>query len=642
MTSAETRSLPPLKLRGSFEPSTLDREARTVEITWTTGAKVLRGYWDKFWEELSLDPAHVHLERLNNGAPFLADHNGYRVADTPGVVERAWLAKGSDGLPVGRALIRFVKAGTDAEADKLFEKIADAIVANVSVGYRVEKMEKTQETEGEVPVFRVVSWTPYEISAVAMGADDGAGFRSADQTHNPVEVRTTNMSDPTNQNQTPDALRAERERAALAERQRVSTITDITRRHALVNLGDKLVKDGTPLDRARVLILDALAERSDNDGTSQAPSGAVERYSASGTRGAHGTEDRVRNMAAALASRAGVREKLTPDAEQYARLSMVDMARICVEARGESTRLMGPAQILKRAAYHSTDLFPALLGEAGNRVLLDGYTSYPGGIKQISRASSARDFRSKSLLRLGEAPELLKVPEHGEIKHGTLSSSKASYALETFARIFGLTRQAIINDDLGAFEMVRLYGRAAAELEAKLLCGLLTSNPMMADGVPLFHASHGNLSAVGSDISITSLGEALAAMRTQKNLSGREPLNVVPAFIVCPAALEVQALQHVAQLQAAQTANVNPFAGDLRLTVVVDPRLDMVSKKAWYVAANPNVIPTLEHSYLDGTTGPEIVQEEGFDVDGTRWKARMDFGCAVIGHEGLYKNIGAP
>ncbi|HTE17303.1 MAG TPA: hypothetical protein VK689_02850, partial [Armatimonadota bacterium] len=264
-----------------------------MEITWSTGARVLRGFWERYWEELSMDPAHIRMGRLNNGAPFLADHASWQVRDTPGVIERAWLTKAADGSVVGRALVRFVRAGVDAKADKLFEKIADGIVANVSVGYRVHKMEKIEDGEGEIPVYRAVDWEPHEISAVAMGADDGAGFRSADQTHNPVEVRTEDMSDAKNQDQTPEQIRAERERCA--------TITTLCQRNKLPELGAELVRNGTPLDQARALILDKLAERSDNDGTSQAPSGAAER----GYGGHADADTRVRDMGAALASRAG-------------------------------------------------------------------------------------------------------------------------------------------------------------------------------------------------------------------------------------------------------------------------------------------------------------------------------------------------
>jgi hypothetical protein len=41
---------------------------------------VLRGYLDQYWEVLSLEPKHVRLKRLNNGAPFLNSHDGSDVS----------------------------------------------------------------------------------------------------------------------------------------------------------------------------------------------------------------------------------------------------------------------------------------------------------------------------------------------------------------------------------------------------------------------------------------------------------------------------------------------------------------------------------------------------------------------------------
>jgi hypothetical protein len=51
-----TRDLPPLALRAAFNPRSVNLEKRTVDVTWSTGAKVLRGYFDRFYEELSMDP----------------------------------------------------------------------------------------------------------------------------------------------------------------------------------------------------------------------------------------------------------------------------------------------------------------------------------------------------------------------------------------------------------------------------------------------------------------------------------------------------------------------------------------------------------------------------------------------------------
>lgn len=641
--NSEIRNLPPLSLRAAVEPSTLDRKARTVELTWTAGARVLRGWWDQFWEELSLDPSHVHLERLNNGAPFLANHDGYSVVDTPGVVERAWLAKAEDGAPVGRALVRFTREGVDPDADKLFEKIADRIVTNVSVGYRVHRFEKVSEDEDKVPVLRATSWTPHEISAVAIGADDAAGFRSQERSgnstpnaveiiSNPSHMERTNM-DKDETTKTPEQIRA-------LERERVNGITALVRKHAaripaLEAIGQRLISEEKSLDVARERILDEVARWSDEQAPSPVPSGAVERSHS-------GADNRVRSMAEALAYRAGARAELSTDAKPYRALSMLDMARICLEARGVSPRLMGKDQLL-RAAFHTTSDFKTLLTEAGRRVLLDGYNAAPAGIRGISKRTSASDFRAKQLLRVGEAPQLLKVPEHGEVKRGTMATTAEGYKLETYARIFSLTRQGIINDDLGVFsDLVRKFGLAAAELEAAILVELLTSNPTLADGIALFHGSRGNLAAAGSEITIDSLGEGVAAMATMKSLDGKTVLNVVPRFLVVPAALAVKAHQITAQVNATQSSDVNPFGSSMRLTPVVEPRLDAISKTAWYLASDPNVTPGLEHAYLDGQEGPEIVESEGFEVMGTEWRASLDFGAGAVGYEGLYRNPGQP
>jgi hypothetical protein len=619
--STQTQSLPPLSFRAAFQPSTVNREKRTVELVWTTGSRVLRGLWERFWEELSLDPAHVRMDRLGSGkAPFLMNHDANRVQDTPGVIERAWLTKSE-----GRAVVRFVREGVDPEADRLFEKIADGITTQCSVGYRVHKMEKIADGADKLPVYRAVDWQPFEVSSVAIGADAGASTRSEADTFNPCEVITRGEAPHLERNEMSDTTNA-----LELERTRCAELTKLCKRSKLDDLGEEMIRNGTPLDQARAMVLDALATRSESYAPNPWPSGAVEVVATE-------RDDRVRTLGAALASRAGCTSSIPEAARQYARLSMVDMARICLEARGKSTRLMSGAEIIRAA--HTTSDFPALLGEAGNRVLLDGYNAYAGGVKQISRKSSARDFRAKSLLRLGEFPALLKVAEHGEVKSGTIAEAKESYSLATFARIFALTRQAIINDDMGAFEMVRLYGRAAAELEAAQLVGLLTSNPAMGDGQPLFSTAHGNLAAAGGAISIPTLGEALRAMRTQKGLDKKTPINVIPRFLVVPAALEVVALQVTAEINATQASDVNPFTG--RLVPIVDPRLDLHSATAWYVAADPALAPALEHSYLEGEEGPALTEQQGFEVMGTQWRVHMDFGCGVVSHEGLYKNPGA-
>src|SRR5678815_4962848 len=189
-----TRDVGPLSFRASLSPESLNEEKRTVDVTWTTGARVLRGFFDQFWEELSLDPRHVKMDRLNNGAPLLDAHNGDALGGVIGVVEKARLEKTR-----GVATVRFARAEDDPNADAIFRKVKDRIIRNVSVGYRVHKMEKVSDGENETPVFRAVDWTPYEISMVPMGADAGAGVRTESAKTNPcvfVTRQETEMPDP--------------------------------------------------------------------------------------------------------------------------------------------------------------------------------------------------------------------------------------------------------------------------------------------------------------------------------------------------------------------------------------------------------------------------------------------------------------
>lgn len=347
----------------------------------------------------------------------------------------------------------------------------------------------------------------------------------------------------------------------------------------------------------------------------------------------------ITHMAEALVSRFGGPAP-SEAARQYRHTRLPDMMRQLLEHRGVSTRGLGDVAIVKRVlGGHTTSDFPALLTETGNRFLRAGYDSYQGGVRRICRQTTAPDFRPINKLNLSEAPALVKVLEHGEVTRGSMSEVKESYSIATFARIFSLSRQAIVNDDLGGFsDFARRQGRAAAELIASELATLLTSNPTMNDGVALFHATHKNLGTAAA-ITIVSLGEALKLMRKQTGLDGKTPIDATPKFLVVPAAIEVVGKQFVAEITAAKSADVNPFSADLE--VVVDPRLDANSATAWYLAADPNQIDTIEYAFLDDAPGPQFESREGFDVLGAEMRVTLDFGAGVIDHRGLVKNAGA-
>ncbi|SOC02155.1 phage major capsid protein [Rhodobacter maris] len=318
---------------------------------------------------------------------------------------------------------------------------------------------------------------------------------------------------------------------------------------------------------------------------------------------------------------------------EFAQMRLEDLARF---ESGASRR--GARQFM--SGLHVSDDFPIALGIASNQLLLNAYVASEGQLKRASREVTASDFRPINTVQVSNGMGLDKVNEAGEFTRGTIAEAGEAFAVETYGKVFALTRQAFVNDDLGVLSnAARLQGTGAALTEAKLFASLLEKNaglgPTMQDGKTLFHADHGNLAAIGAAPNVTSLTVARTALRRQKGLSG-EAIQVQPAFLIVPPELETAAQQLVAAITAASVDQVNPFSE--KLEVLVDANL--TNAKRWYLSAAPGVPDGMLHAYLDGAKGPQIFTREGFDVDSMEFKVRLDFGCGFADHRAWFMNPG--
>lgn len=149
-------------LNFEVDRASIDREARTVELSFSSEAPVDRGFEI---EILDHAPSSVRLGRLNNGGALLMDHNR---TDQIGVVESA---KIDPKTKKGRAVVRFSKS---KRAEEIFQDVLDGIRRLVSVGYRIHKWI-TESKAGGVETVRVTDWEPFEISIVSIPADDSVG-----------------------------------------------------------------------------------------------------------------------------------------------------------------------------------------------------------------------------------------------------------------------------------------------------------------------------------------------------------------------------------------------------------------------------------------------------------------------------------
>ena len=655
-------------------PDTAVAETRTIEVVWSTGASVRRrDPWSGrgYEEVLSLDPAHVDLTRLNGGAPLLNAHGAFDLEDVIGVVERAWIAR-ETGAYVGRATVRF---SDRADVEPIWQDVKGGIIRNVSVGYAVRAYE-IREEEGTIPVWTAVDWQPLELSAVPVGADGAAGFRSPPTPTTCRLLRQALPSHPTDKDipmtdVTPTPAEAERpepqaetapapvapepiapvaaaepvtrampqepaikpDQILAQERSRISGIYEAARKlHVDQKLADDLVKRGTSLSEARGLLIDAAA----------LADAAIETRPHVRAGELDASETRRSAVEAALLHRFEPGKfRLTDAAREWRGLSLIEMARSFLDAEGIRVKGMGRDEIATRALHTGSD-FPQILAGVTNRTLRDAYEAAPRTYQAIARRATVADFKSVQRLQLGEAPQLEKVNEAGEFKRGSIGEAKETYRVETYGKVVGITRQVLINDDLDAFTRVpSLFGTAAATLESDVVWSIFTANLAMADGKTLFHAGHSNLAGTGTALDVANLAKARTAMSKQTGLDGKTVLNIRPTFLVVPTSLELAAEQLLAQnIVPTKVGDVVP-ATIRSLSVVSEPRLDPASGAVpWYLVASPAAIDTIEYAFLEGQDGVFIETRMGFDIDGVEIKARLDFGAKAIDWRGLYKNPG--
>lgn len=346
-------------------------------------------------------------------------------------------------------------------------------------------------------------------------------------------------------------------------------------------------------------------------------------------------------MVSAIQARAG-----TGKAEQgnpFAGYSLLEMARANLSAHGVDTRGVDRMQIVGLAFTHSSSDFPNLLGDAARRSLMKGYEEVGFDLEAISRAISVPDFNPRTLVGLGAFSDLDVVPENAEYKYGTFSEVAARVQLATYGKLFSISRQAIINDDLSVFaDVPRKMGQAARRTLAKALFALLNSNPTLADGYALFSAQHKNL-LTGSVISTASVDAMRVAMATQTDPDGNA-LGLVLKTLATPVALgglarTVREAQFAVDASAKNSTQPNIVRGTF--DVVDSALLDAASATAWYGIADPSQVDGLVIAYLDGKQEPYMEQEQGFTVDGVAWKVRLDAQAAVGDYRGLQKNPGA-
>jgi hypothetical protein len=334
--------------------------------------------------------------------------------------------------------------------------------------------------------------------------------------------------------------------------------------------------------------------------------------------------------------------------EQARRLrinNLVDLAAAALKADHNYGALDGNRDSMIRAAF-STESLPSILSNTVGRSLVAAYLETTSAWRTFCHIASAENFKQQTGIRPSAIENLEEVGGAGEIKHGTLREEATyQWQVQTFAKMLGVTRKTLIDDDLGfVAELAPMLGQAAG----RSLNDLIWQTIMGGETAGFFSSGNGNLLTTGSALAVGTLGQGVSAMRSQRDSQGID-VALSPATLAVPPNLELTArpLLNSALLGRDDGEPTgNPLQGVIP-NLAVESRLSNTdrfsgaSTTAWYLFAGPAARP-LTVGFLQGNQSPVVeIEPAPFDTLGIQLRVVFDYGCALSDPKAALKATGA-
>jgi hypothetical protein len=316
----------------------------------------------------------------------------------------------------------------------------------------------------------------------------------------------------------------------------------------------------------------------------------------------------------------------------------------------EGKRLLNADQNLGaflKAAF-STIAVPYIVGAVANKTAVAGFNSVEAAWRNCARIGSVKNFQAHTRVRLTDSNEYTKLGPDEHIQHGELDEMTFTITAYTFAKMLGITRTDLINDDLGAFaEVPKKLGLGAAK---KLNTDFWTM--VLGNASSFFAAGNSNyISGATTALGVDSLTQAEYTFLNQTQPDGH-PVGIVPKVLLVPNALLAKASQLMASLQLNETTTAdtpkpsdNPHAG--KFSVVRSSYLSMAaltgySTTAWYLLADPSELACWEVAFLNGKQEPTVeTSDVDFDQLGIQMRGYIDYGLAQMDYRAGVMSRGA-
>lgn len=606
---------------------------RFAMSAYTGGAMSLRG-----WRH----PTVIDLAGLAWSAkprPILKDHNPSLIV---GHTE-------SVSVVDGVLRVAGVVSGAGSVAREIVEAGFNGFPWQASVGAYATETEQVPKGRSAVangrsfegPVSIVRRSVLGEVSFVALGADDATEARIAAEAAGNAEEHTMSEVENVAQAAAPAAettsIAARMRAEAAAESARIAAIRKACgTQHASIEA--KAIGEGWDETRTELEVLRA----------SRPVGGAPAAH----VRSSDATPDVVEAALCKAGRLNGLEEHFdekTLDAADRRFGRGIGLQEVLLEAawaNGHTGRsIKGDTRGVLQAAFSNLTL-PGIFSNVANKFLLAGFTAVEGTWREISSSRSVSDFKQITSYRLNGAFAYDEIGPAGELKAGDVSEESFTNQVKTYGKMFSVTRQDIINDDLGALTALPTrIGRGAALKLNQVFWGAFLANSAF------FTTARKNYSSGASTaFGIDSLTAAEQLFLDQVDPDG-QPLAVSPSVLLVPTALNARAAQLMNSTEIRDTAastkypTANPHAGKFRTlysAYLSNATLTGNSSTAWYLLANPSDVPLIEVAFLNGRDVPTVeTAEADFSVLGVQMRGYFDFGVALQDWRGGVKMAGA-
>ncbi len=589
-------------------------------VAYTGGAMTVRG-WDA--------PVVVDLAGLQwtaKARPILKDHSASLViGHTTGI-----------RVMGGDLVVDGVISGAGGVAREIVESSRNGFPWQASIGADAGGIEfigdgetvtaNGREFEGPVYVSRRAVLG--EVSFVALGADDATEARVAANAAEESDMsKTTEPTGDVAATAAPqakvveaaaDAVAAIRAEAA-AEASRIASIRKVAAGNE--EIAAKAISEGWDVTKCELECL--RAERA------QAIPAAVVRNS--GVADEKAIEAAVAVSAKLPNVEKAYKAETLEAADSMRQMGLQELLLLAAERNGYHGRsVKADTRGVLQAAFSTMGL-SGIMSNIANKFLLAGFTAVDQAWRAIAATRSVSDFKTVTSYRLNGGFAFDEVGPAGEIKHGTVSEESFTNAAKTYAKMFSVTRQDIINDDLGALSAIpqRIGRGAALKMNSVFWAAFL-------DNSSFFAAGNNNI-ATSNAFSIDGLTTAEQKFLDQTDADGF-PLALMPSVLLVPTGLYAKAAQVMASTELRDTTSstkypvANPHAG--KFQVVTSPYLSNsaltgYSATSWYLLANPAELATIEVAFLNGIETPTVEQADAsFSTLGIEMRGFFDFGVA--------------